>query len=208
MRVSRPLTMPTRGRWRTGPAIGRATAPSGSGGFCRKSGRTEICAGQDAQFVARALADAGMLRTQAEGLQCNVRVGDATTSGLRRHGGYFRRGGRCGLRLWPSFAPSCAGSCPGRNTRNTRNRRVFSAETPVVPSVPRVPGGTRHVGNRRFEPGTFPEHGTRLDVAEAERAAIAIELGRVPPAYADAWAAFQTRKPGQCSRGRMVSGRG
>jgi hypothetical protein len=29
----------------------------------------------------------------------------------------------------------------------------------------------------------------------AERAAIAIELGRVPPAYADAWAAFQTRKP-------------
>ena len=40
--------------------------------------RTEICAGQDAQFVARVLADAGMLRTQAEGLQCNVRVGDAT----------------------------------------------------------------------------------------------------------------------------------
>ena len=35
-----------------------------------------------------------------------------------------------------------------------------------------------------------------LDIAEAERAAIAIELGRVPPAYADAWAAFQTRKPG------------
>ena len=40
--------------------------------------RTEICAGQDAQFVARALAGAGMLRTQAEGLQCNVRVKDAT----------------------------------------------------------------------------------------------------------------------------------
>jgi hypothetical protein len=30
----------------------------------------------------------------------------------------------------------------------------------------------------------------------AESAAIAIELGRVPPAYADAWAAFQIRKPG------------
>jgi hypothetical protein len=31
--------------------------------------------------------------------------------------------------------------------------------------------------------------------ALAERAAIAIEDGRVPLAYADAWAAFQTRKP-------------
>jgi putative DNA primase/helicase len=40
--------------------------------------RTDICAGQDAQFVARALAGAGMLRTQAEGLQCKVRVKDAT----------------------------------------------------------------------------------------------------------------------------------
>ena len=40
--------------------------------------RKEICAGQDAQFVARALAGAGMLRTQAEGLQCKVRVKDAT----------------------------------------------------------------------------------------------------------------------------------
>jgi hypothetical protein len=33
----------------------------------------------------------------------------------------------------------------------------------------------------------------------AERTAIAIELGRVPPAYADAWAAFQTRNPGHVS---------
>ncbi len=40
--------------------------------------RAEICAGHDAQFVARVLADAGMLRTQAEGLQCKVRVGNAT----------------------------------------------------------------------------------------------------------------------------------
>jgi hypothetical protein len=40
--------------------------------------------------------------------------------------------------------------------------------------------------------GTLPD---AFDVAE--RAAIAIEDGRVPPAYADAWAAFQTRKPGQ-----------
>lgn len=36
--------------------------------------RTDICIGQDAVFVARVLANAGMLRTQADGLQCNVRV--------------------------------------------------------------------------------------------------------------------------------------
>jgi uncharacterized protein (DUF927 family) len=36
--------------------------------------RTEVCAGHEAQFVARTLADARMLRTQSEGLQCNVRV--------------------------------------------------------------------------------------------------------------------------------------
>ena len=40
--------------------------------------RAEICAGQDAQFVARALAERGMLRRQAEGLQCKVRVGTQT----------------------------------------------------------------------------------------------------------------------------------
>lgn len=37
------------------------------------------------------------------------------------------------------------------------------------------------------------------DFAVAERAAIAIELGGVPPAYADGWAAFQIRKPGHVS---------
>src|SRR5204863_6566148 len=40
--------------------------------------KAEICAGHDSQLVARVLADAGMLRTQAEGLQCNVRVGRET----------------------------------------------------------------------------------------------------------------------------------
>lgn len=40
--------------------------------------KSEICVGQDAKFVGRTLAKAGMLRTQSEGLQCNVRVGDAT----------------------------------------------------------------------------------------------------------------------------------
>jgi hypothetical protein len=50
-------------------------------------------------------------------------------------------------------------------------------------------------GTAQLEGGT--PVGTRLhdDFDVAERAAIAIELGRVPPAYADAWAAFQTRKP-------------
>lgn len=40
--------------------------------------KSEICAGQNAKFVARALASAGMLRTQSEGLQCNVRIGSVT----------------------------------------------------------------------------------------------------------------------------------
>lgn len=40
--------------------------------------KSEVCAGQDAKFVARTLANAGMLRTQSEGLQCNVRVGSVT----------------------------------------------------------------------------------------------------------------------------------
>jgi hypothetical protein len=52
-------------------------------------------------------------------------------------------------------------------------------------------------GTAQFADGTSA--GTRLpdDFEVAERAAIAIELGRVPPAYADAWAAF--RKPGHVS---------
>jgi putative DNA primase/helicase len=40
--------------------------------------RAEICVGHDAQFVARVLADSQMLRRQAQGLQCNVRVGSST----------------------------------------------------------------------------------------------------------------------------------
>jgi uncharacterized protein (DUF927 family) len=41
--------------------------------------RAEICAGQDAQFVARVLADLGILRTQQAGkLQSTVRVGGHT----------------------------------------------------------------------------------------------------------------------------------
>jgi putative DNA primase/helicase len=40
--------------------------------------RAEVCVGHDAQFVARALAKRGMLRRQAEGLECKVRVGTQT----------------------------------------------------------------------------------------------------------------------------------
>jgi putative DNA primase/helicase len=40
--------------------------------------KAEVCGGHDAQFVARVLAEVGMLRTQAEGLQSKVRVGSAT----------------------------------------------------------------------------------------------------------------------------------
>lgn len=39
------------------------------------------------------------------------------------------------------------------------------------------------------------------EFAKAERAAIAVVDGRVPTAYADAWAAFQIRKPGHASSG-------
>lgn len=40
------------------------------------------------------------------------------------------------------------------------------------------------------------------ELAVAERAAISVEDGRVPPAYSDAWAAFQTRRPGHGSEAK------
>jgi hypothetical protein len=57
-----------------------------------------------------------------------------------------------------------------------------------------------HGENQKAQFGLGTRAGTLPDAFDvAERAAIAIELGRVPPAYADAWAAFQTRKPGHVS---------
>jgi hypothetical protein len=57
-----------------------------------------------------------------------------------------------------------------------------------------------HAGNQKAQFGLGTTAGTLFDAFDAaERAAIAIELGRVPPAYADAWAAFQTHKPGHVS---------
>ncbi|MCX7310233.1 MAG: DUF927 domain-containing protein [Alphaproteobacteria bacterium] len=65
------------------PVANRAGYRKGGGAerewwVLREVWRQEICAGHDAKFVARVLADAGMLRTQSEGLQCKVRVGSAT----------------------------------------------------------------------------------------------------------------------------------
>ena len=54
----------------------------------------------------------------------------------------------------------------------------------------RVPGGGKFERGTAGGTGPLPD-----DINLAERAAIAIELGRVPPAYAEVWAAFQ-RKPG------------
>ena len=57
-----------------------------------------------------------------------------------------------------------------------------------------------HDENQKTQFGLGTPAGTLPDAFDvAERAAIAIEDGRVPPAYADAWAAFQTRKPGHVS---------
>jgi hypothetical protein len=57
-----------------------------------------------------------------------------------------------------------------------------------------------HDENQKAQFGLGTPAGTLPDASDvAERAAIAIEDGRVPLAYADAWAAFQTRKPGHVS---------
>jgi hypothetical protein len=66
-------------------------------------------------------------------------------------------------------------------------------------------------GTDEFRPGTSPGTWPADGAAEAERAAIAIEMGGVPPAYADAWAAFQTRQqrgPSEADWWRAVDGAG
>lgn len=73
--------------------------------------------------------------------------------------------------------------------------RVFASQPPGSSKpVPPLKGPLFHVF-QAFQ----VEHD---EIALAERAAIAIELGRVPPAYADAWAAFQTQQPGHVSEAR------
>ena len=88
----------------------------------------------------------------------------------------------------------------------------------VPGGTPGTPGTTRVLtlsepGTRARPPGTPMGKRSPLfqvfqvfqvehdEFAEAERAAIAVVDGRVPAAYADAWAAFQIRKPGQASAG-------
>jgi hypothetical protein len=60
--------------------------------------------------------------------------------------------------------------------------------------------GAAHFGG--VTAGVTVELSDPFDVAE--RAAIGIELGRVPPPYADAWAALQTRKPGHVSEAEWL----
>lgn len=88
--------------------------------------------------------------------------------------------------------------------------RGVPAGTPGTPGTSRfVPGQKRPLfqlfrpfrverdpGQKaQFGPGTRAR--TSSDAFDlAERAAIAIELGLVPPCYADAWADFQIHKPG------------
>ena len=82
---------------------------------------------------------------------------------------------------------------------------VPAQKRPLFHAFPVFPVEHDIVGNKRFEPGTSP--GTcplPLNIAEAERAAIAIELGRVPPAYAYSWAAFQSRKPGNVAEAEWL----
>jgi hypothetical protein len=83
--------------------------------------------------------------------------------------------------------PGTLNSVPAQKCPSFHVFRVFQVENGK--SQKAQFGGGTSVGTRHL-PDDF-------DVAE--RAAIAIELGRVPPAYADAWAAFQTRKPGHVS---------
>ena len=101
-----------------------------------------------------------------------------------------------------------------------RGERVRMGGTPEAPGTlslvptqesqsfhvfPVFPGRNDIIGNEPFEPGTSPGTCTLpLDIHEAERAAIAIELGRVPPAYAGAWAAFQSRKPGHVAEAEWL----
>jgi uncharacterized protein (DUF927 family) len=57
----------------------RGTGPEREWWILPQVWRQELCAGMDAQFVARTLAEAGMLRVQDSGkFQTTVRVGDAT----------------------------------------------------------------------------------------------------------------------------------
>ena len=88
--------------------------------------------------------------------------------------------------------PGTSSLVPAQKSPSFRAFRVFQVEHDIV-------------GNKCFEPGTSP--GTcplPLNIIEAERAAIAIELGRVPPPYAEAWAAFQCRKPGHAAEAEWL----
>lgn len=82
-----------------------------------------------------------------------------------------------------------------------------------TPGTPRAlpssaPGTLATIPARKGPPfqvfQVFQAEHDELAVAVAERAAIASVDGRVPPAYADAWAVLQTRKPGHVSEANWL----
>ena len=64
MRALSPSMILMCGRCQTGLASERVTAPRQEWWVTPEVWRAEVCAGHDAQFVARALAERGMLRSR------------------------------------------------------------------------------------------------------------------------------------------------
>jgi hypothetical protein len=99
-----------------------------------------------------------------------------------------------GARGQPRGTPGTAGTAalvPARQRPSFPVFRPFPAE--------------RDAAGKPCEGGTGAATGAeRDDVVAGERSAFAIEFCPVPAAYADAWAAFQTRKPEHASERRWL----
>jgi hypothetical protein len=88
---------------------------------------------------------------------------------------------------------------PGGTSGTPGTSGFVAAQKPALFHVFRV-FQVEHDENQKTKFGLGTRAGTLPDAFDlAERAAIAIEDGRVPPAYADAWAGFQMRKPAHVS---------
>ena len=79
MRVSRPLTMPTRGRWQTVPAIARAEARNVNGGFCRKSGELRFAPGMTPNSSPVSWPMRECCGRKPKACNAKVRIGSATS---------------------------------------------------------------------------------------------------------------------------------
>jgi putative DNA primase/helicase len=193
--VLRRLTMPTCGRWQTAPATGRAAAQSESGGFCRKSGRLRFVPAMmpnssHACWPMRECFGDKPKACNAKSASAARRIG-ATSSRLPFLKGRPMRAETLaelsavmrGIPGGTAGTPGTSKFAPAQKSPSFHVFRVFQVE---------------HDENQKTQFGLGTPAGTLPDAFDvAERAAIAIEDGRVPPAYADAWAAFQIRKPGQ-----------